>query len=465
MAKKLKILSSVTGMQQEVNRLVSEGHDKTFIANYIEKQEEFLSINHKMQVLADMIENHPNYETIQQLKRCNIIFDRAPKADPNSFYYFDPVHKKRGCHSLSSLNKFINPKIFDITKGAYLAEVKYEPFVNKVLYKESDKTNIYNTYIPPEWMEANFYSNAPIIASDLPTEYKLFFKHLVGGHDQSYEYLLDWMANAIKSRNYCFLVTIGSQGIGKGVLGGIIMSLFGLQNSALTALKRTTGQFNSQIAEKRFIQIDEFSMKTRAEEEAVKGLVNDIVEVEKKGRDASNQTNYANFYFTSNSWDALKLEADDRRFSIIDLTDQRLDTLIKDKFEINRIQKDKSLIAQLGQYLYHRPIDETRMLQVFRSKRFEDIKSISILSWQEWLLNKLSLNHPGQEKPASDIIALIKESLGTRNVVTLASLLEFVKQYPDRLSSHRRVIKGTNARQWTIGFKDIRTESSKTMEN
>tara|TARA_R100001224_G_C3923965_1_gene116317 strand:- start:8 stop:571 length:564 start_codon:yes stop_codon:yes gene_type:complete len=126
-----------------------------------------------------------------------------------------------------------------------------------------------------------------------------------------------------------------------------------------------------------------------------KDLVNDKVEIESKGKDAKLNTNYASIYIASNNLDSLYIPENDRRFSVIDLTNNRLDSnfTVKEIEELNDIKN----IEEFAKYLYHYEVDKAEMLKVHRSQRFEDIKLATLSDAQEWFLEDYAIEKRGNE--------------------------------------------------------------------
>src|SRR6185437_15064174 len=112
------------------------------------------------------------------------------------------------------------------------------------------------------------------------------------------------------------LCTIGAQGIGKGVFGSILEALHGEANAVKVRDQVFKGQFNAPLANKTLVYVDEIALTTKEAHDRIKDVVNQKVEIESKGKDPVQLKNYASFYLSSNSFDAIKLEAGDRRYSI-----------------------------------------------------------------------------------------------------------------------------------------------------
>ncbi len=67
------------------------------------------------------------------------------------------------------------------------------------VYKEGDQW-VYNQYNPPFWQADQFYSQGKVLVTkqnSIPKLYRDFIMHLVNGDEKSFNYIIDWLANAI----------------------------------------------------------------------------------------------------------------------------------------------------------------------------------------------------------------------------------------------------------------------------
>jgi hypothetical protein len=305
----------------------------------------------------------------------------------------------------------------------------YDPRINGPLTVDGDGVYIYNTYVPPRWLESVFYKGEPLkTAPTLPSIYDKFFTHLTGAHTESQEYLLDWLATSLKSRNFTILTAIGEQGIGKGVLGIILRKLHGDNNFSECRDGVFKERFNGKLEAKTLVYVDEIDLKTKESQDRIKAVVNNDIEIEKKGRDAITVKNHASFYISSNSMDAIRLDAGDRRFSIIQLTDTKLAAtpLIK---EVDAVLDDAN-IAQLGCYLLGRLVTRD-MLQPFRSARFEEVKTAGLNDWELFLLEDFVPKHAGGTPLLKDAQEAIEEARLLKKAPGWRKFADLSKKFPD----------------------------------
>jgi phage/plasmid-associated DNA primase len=100
--------------------------------------------------------------------------------------------------------------------------------------------------------------------------------------------------------------------------------LVGEKNFHTSDTRLITKDFNKQFKNKRIVFCDEIQILKVEHVNKFKALINDMIEIEGKGENAVEVKNYASIYIASNNFDSIRLTDDDRRFSIIELTDEKL---------------------------------------------------------------------------------------------------------------------------------------------
>lgn len=380
-------MSEIKEVKDSTKRLIRLGYSQDQINSIlISKHTKFKPV-----VLSDVVEDcineYPDYGVIQKIMRSKLVFDIT--GDTNKVVLLDEETRSIDQFDISRIKYILDPK-FDLRSRIYTCKYEYRPLDPGMLLKNSDGTHTYNTYVPPFWQEDWFYGKGEFNfpkTDKLPFIYEKFLTHLVGDSKDSkasYDYILKWLANGLKNRNYCVLATIGNQGIGKGVLGSIMKTLFGDSNYYEGNDRMFKGTFNSQIADRRIVYCDEITIKEREDEDRLKLVVNDFIEIEKKGIDAKNIRNYASFYISSNHMDAIKLSGDDRRFSIVQLTDKKLVPYMTPD-EIRSLTSPEN-ISQLAYYLWHLQVDEMEMSTVFKTQRTDAVRAGSLKEWEHWFI-------------------------------------------------------------------------------
>ncbi len=199
-----------------------------------------------------------------------------------------------------------------------LCHLKYRPLsLSKVLGSEGE-IKIINTCVHPKWRYENLSE---------PKELKPIFKRFLTDFfatPESLSYSMSWIKTALLDRNETALVMVGAKGIGKNIFCSIFNRLFGSINVSNQANNAYQEKFNGFLKDTRIVIADEVSFKDGAEKNRVKKYFNRIQSVETKGKDAESIEVHASMVMLSNNVRDLFIEADDRRFSCVDLTETPL---------------------------------------------------------------------------------------------------------------------------------------------
>lgn len=412
--------------------------------------------------LYDLERTNPSYTTMAVILRSSLI-QNIEDVNPNEVIMLDPLTNIPETISRSTLTDLFD-KAVKVTRRVHRYRFIYNPYMNKAIYQNDLGRWFYNVYQPPTWQHEFFYDSEneeiPFVAT-IPPLYERFFLHLTNNSPTSYQYLIDWIANGLHTRNYCILTTIGKQGVGKGVLGQIMRKLFGESNSHEGKASRIlSGNFNSQIHNKRFVYIDEIKIENQRQEDEIKSLVNNIVEVEKKGLDAIQSDNYANIYISSNNFDALKISGDDRRFSILDLTETRLEDAVPEE-DIQSYLNDDD-IKQLAFFLWHhgKTVDRAKMKRILVSERQNEVRDDSLSDWEEWLLNDYAIDHEEEEISLQEISNAVNEYANHVYKPGRKAIQSLAHRFPSRIKVGPMKDKSSGKRVWSIKFYKLDKKSN-----
>ena len=373
-----------------MRKLVRSGFDKEQISSRLKHQFPETKEN-----VIDKIVNEKNdseFRLAQKIMRSNLFTNMREKGQ--LIFMDDPFHPEIKQIEKAQLRNVLDK---DAMKDLVIrpCEFVYDPFKRERVYEGDDLISYFNNYEPPTWMVDEYGQYKEVERVDkMPELFHRFFIHLSNGKESEYNYMVKWLANSIQDRNFCVLTAIGAPGIGKGVLGNIMLGLVGLSNFTKTDNKLISKDFNAQIRNKRLVFCDEINIKKTNHMNKFKDLVNDNIEIEGKGKDAKLDDNYASIYVASNNLDSLYIPENDRRFSVIELTNNRLDS----NFTVEEIEQLNELknIEELAKYLYHYEVDKDEMLKVHRSQRLEDIKLSTLTDAQEWFLEDYAVEKKGQ---------------------------------------------------------------------
>lgn len=440
-------------IEQETYKLIKRGFDIEEIKGILKNNDSLRGRDDLISVCVTVICNdYADYKLIQKIKRSKLIQDIEGSHD--DFWLIDPLCKIPQPITRQVIKSVLAPK-YDLTPQIYTCKFTYEPLRHEMLFKDSDGLWVYNTYIPPEWLKDAFYSEGSVRVpkrDTIPPIYEQFFYHIVNNNQDSYNYLVEWLANGVQSRNYCILTTIGEQGIGKGVLGDIMRLLFGGKNYHQGSGTRIlSGHFNGQIRNKRLVYIDEIKIDNQRMEDQIKMFVNEYIEVEAKGIDAVEIRNFANLYVSSNNMDSLKISGDDRRFSILDLTTTKL-LKVYSPAEIEALLDLKN-IEQLAHYLYYKPVDKVYVSTTLKSKQLIEVRESSQNEWEEWFLNQYLHDHMNETLTLTEVSAAIERQMNFSIRPGRPALLNLQKRFPEYFKL-KCILDDNKRRKWVIIVED-----------
>lgn len=324
----------------------------------------------------------------------------------------------------SIVMRLFSPETQKLIKSRITAAVTvYKPFeqwVFKPAQPPVTALNELNVYAHPQWR------TFPTEAKQLPELYERFFKHLVKDDEPSYEYLLDWVANALVSRNYTILCAIASEeGTGKGVFAAILENLFGVENFNKVRDEVFKNKFNAGLRHKRLIHLDEVKLRNDEEMNRFKDVINNKIEIEQKGKDAMLVENYASYYLSSNNLDAVRPSASDRRFSIIEMANEKLVT----KFSAAEIEAlvTGADLQQLGSALLNRRIKNNMMLP-FKATHYLEVKEAAMPAWQAWMLEEFSEDFLNKEVLWTDFKEHMAQAIGRNYLPGRAKVRKFIEE-------------------------------------
>jgi hypothetical protein len=417
-------------IKNDISRLNKQGKSREEIKTFITKKNPTMQESSIDRAIEE--ETGVQYEVVQKIMRSDLITNMNDKG--STIYLYDPF-----CAEIKKIEYNNLKYLFDRKTVNNLSirpcEFIYNPFKREKIFENGDLITYFNTYEPPKWMvdEYGQYLEYVEKLDTIPQMYEKFFKHLTDDKKSEYDYILKWLANAIQNRNFCVLSAIGAPGIGKGVLGEIMVGLVGSSNFCKTDNRLITKDFNSQFKDKRLVFCDEINIKKTDHMNKFKDLINQRIEIEGKGENAFNSENFASIYIASNNMDSLFVPENDRRFSIIELTSKRLDIIFNSQ-EIDELISEEN-VNKLASYLYYLEIDQDEMLKVHRSSRTEEIRRSSLSDAQEWFIEDYAVDKAGQEVE----IGIVQEAFREKEYKALSR--RELEKLQERFSSVFKVVQ------------------------
>jgi hypothetical protein len=153
---------------------------------------------------------------------------------------------------------------------------------------------------------------------------------ICGGDRQLYDWLLNWLAHLVqhpRNKAHTCPVIIGKPGAGKGMLFSYLRAILGAAYVHVSQEDHIHGKFNAHMGTCKLLHSDEaLRPSDKKHRGVIKSLIGDDIRMhEQKGIDAKPMANHLCMAITSNYAEAAPVEDQDRRFTVIDMGDRKID--------------------------------------------------------------------------------------------------------------------------------------------
>lgn len=291
----------------------------------------------------------------------------------NIFYLYDIDHKTYTIESKMYLKECIPNEDIVFTyrnKDNDIKPFKINPYKKFLKYAESENwVAEYDSSKPRTYIEIkniNGYKNIKKIFNDGPiiptylmddkpyndysptykkfveSVFELFKYSLCSNNEKQFEYFKKWIINKtlLKRNKVVVVLQSHAQGIGKSTVVNLFKAMFENDSyvSSSNKCEWLFTRFNSPLKDKVLVGIEEMK-KTEsktdwfASYDKLKDLItNDYIDIELKGKDIVTCSSYVDFIITSNNYNNILLESENRRYFIPDVTftkDDKIKSLTK----------------------------------------------------------------------------------------------------------------------------------------
>jgi hypothetical protein len=315
--------------------------------------------------------------------------------------------------------------------------------------------NFINTYKKPAWQYNIQLSVDESRKYEIPQLFNEFFEHLIPDNNcRMFTY--DWLHYALTDRCETYLVLNGAKGIGKNVLSELLCKpLMGTANHKIAQPSALTSDFNALLENSRMIVFDEFRVDTAEKINKLKRYVNEEQMIEKKGVDVSNTIKTFNsFIISNNDLDDMKIAWDDRRFSVVDLTETKLrDVWKKDKIDrLISMFEDVEAMRNFGYWLMYRVPLYTKF-DAWKGNHFYKLCYASFKEWQKVIID-LAMSRQYEELTAADIRKEYRKRTDSNRIPNITKIKDFLMNYRHE-GIHRIGELRENGEVFTIILDDI----------
>lgn len=170
----------------------------------------------------------------------------------------------------------------------------------------------------------NLYTGLSIepVAGDVIPYLEHLEKVICAGDNETYQYLVGWLAHLFQKpeeKPSVAIVMKSIEGTGKGSMVRPLLEILGMYAIQVNGSGQIAGRFNSTIANKLFVFVDEADLTDGRTAEKLKAIISeDTVNLERKGKDPEIMPNYARFIFASNRDRVINAGLRERRYLVLE---------------------------------------------------------------------------------------------------------------------------------------------------
>ena len=232
---------------------------------------------------------------------------------------------------------------------------------------------------------------------------------ICAGKQEVIDYVYNWIAFSVQYPAIpvgTALVCRGDKGTGKGTLFRFLRDLWGQHGKHITSCEHLTGKFNAHLSDVCLLFVDEaFFSNDKKHEGVLKGLITEpTLMIERKGVDAVECKNYLKIVMATNSDWAIPASKDERRYMVLDATNDYVGNSDYFSSLIAETNSDKTQAAFLYEML-HRDISGFRPSRVPDTYGLRAQREHSLGSLQKWWMECITrgcVTYSGDFEPLWD---------------------------------------------------------------
>lgn len=170
----------------------------------------------------------------------------------------------------------------------------------------------------------NLYTGLSVeaVAGDVTPYLEHLEKVICAGDSETYQYLIGWLAHLFQKpeeKPSVAIVMKSIEGTGKGSMVRPLLEILGMYAIQVNGSGQIAGRFNSTIANKLFVFVDEADLTDGRTAEKLKAIISEeTVNLERKGKDPEIMPNYARFIFASNRDRVINAGLRERRYLVLE---------------------------------------------------------------------------------------------------------------------------------------------------
>ncbi|MBY7812928.1 hypothetical protein KW448_14880 [Vibrio fluvialis] len=337
--------------------------------------------------------DHSKPEVVESFNRTHSIVQQGGKTwvceretdhKGNTGYIFSAVPQKRQLYA--NLNYFYKDGKNQKTANCFDLWVK-DARRNTYLGVVFDPTNKADSRFLNMWRG---FDVEAVAGDDKLDRIMWHLLHVIcNGNQDHFYYLLAWMAQIIqkpeRKSGVCVVLKSEARGTGKSTVSVLMEKLLGQYAMRVQDGKHLLGAFNSHLANKLFVTIEEaFWSGSPKDAGKFRTLITDsTMTIEAKGKDAIEVDSYHRFLMcTNNEW-AVPAHQQERRFFVLEVSDCKQQN--KEYFrELYADIEEPETIGQLFNFLQHYDISPFNLHKAPMTEALQAQIMESLTSEAEW---------------------------------------------------------------------------------
>ena len=295
------------------------------------------------------------------------------------------------------------------------------------------------------------------------------YANVADGNERHAEWVLGWLAELVqrpRQKSGTALGLRGGMGTGKTILGQVMRPILGDAYVLVSSGDRVTGRFNSHLASRLLVQLDE---ATWGGDHTAAGVLKDLVTsdtqlIEHKGVESVQTANHARLLISSNNPWIVPAGPDERRFAVLQMGEGRKQD--RDYFRALLDEQANGGAAALFAYLLAYDLNTVDVGRIPHTAALREQQVRSLQPEESWWLDVLRagelpadrLRTPGVCESRVLHAAYIEHAKAARTVRPLSqeSLGHFLaRQAPGRLRVRSRSSLADGSRPWAIEFPSL----------
>lgn len=294
---------------------------------------------------------------------------RVSKFTEKAWLKLCPPKHVKACYELGLFGDFeYNPRSWDAFRDTQT--------------EEGEDLRIYNTYIPP------LHLTKRDLTKKLDDRFLKFFDSFFLSNECR-QYAIDWIYQSLFQKIEPYLVLVGAGGTGKNLLVESVRMLHGHRNYSKAPASALDSNFNGHLLECTLNYYDECTFvsdngRGNKRKNRLKEWANPAVSVETKGVNAKDMYIYCSSIISTNNESDVHIDQLDRKFSVLDITDERLIHRIGSEdtqFNWKYIHTDDFKHAFYN-FLIENKSEKFDSHNEFRGNKFEKLVMTSLPNWQ-----------------------------------------------------------------------------------